>query len=78
MSTASQIVDTVRKSHPDLVLILYISGSGGLLERMTIPRPDVISVDQRVGLRDAIQRIGPDFAVQVWAKLSCAPPLPCT
>ena len=60
-----QIVDTVRKSHPDLVLILYISGSGGLLERMTIPQPDIISVDQRVGLQDAIRRIGPSFAVQV-------------
>ena len=60
-----QIVDSVRKTHPDLVLILYISGSGGLLERMALPRPDVISVDQRVDLQDAIRRIGPDFAVQV-------------
>ena len=60
-----QIVDNVRKSHPDLALILYISGSGGLLERMTIPQPDVISVDQRVDLQDAIRRIGPEFAVQV-------------
>lgn len=60
-----QIVDTVRKSHPDLTLILYISGSGGLLERMTIPKPDVISIDQRVDMRDALRRIGDGFAVQV-------------
>ena len=60
-----QIIDTVRKSHPDLAIILYISGSGGLLERMAIPEPDVISVDQRVGMQDAIRRIGPKFAVQV-------------
>lgn len=60
-----QIIDTVRKSHPDLAIILYISGSGGLLERMAIPKPDVISVDQRVDMQDAIRRIGPDFAVQV-------------
>lgn len=59
-----QIIDTVRKSHPDLAIILYISGSGGLLERMAIPKPDVISVDQRVDMQDAIRRIGPDFAVQ--------------
>lgn len=29
-----QIVDSVKASHPHLPLILYISGSGGLLERM--------------------------------------------
>lgn len=29
-----QIVDSVKATHPDLPLILYISGSGGLLERM--------------------------------------------
>eukprot|EP00891_Asterochloris_glomerata_P003592 jgi/Astpho2/3592/Aster-06889 len=59
-----QIVDSVKQSHPDLPLILYISGSGGLLERMTKCGTDVISVDQSVDLRDAIQRIGPHFAVQ--------------
>ena len=60
-----KIIDSVRKSHPDLTIILYISGSGGLLERMAACRPDVVSVDQRVDMADAIQRIGPDFAVQV-------------
>ena len=60
-----QIVDSVKQSHPDLPLILYISGSGGLLERMTKCGTDIISVDQSVDLRDAIQRIGPNFAVQV-------------
>lgn len=29
-----QIVDSVKATHPDLPLILYISGSGGLMERM--------------------------------------------
>ena len=60
-----QIVDSVKQSHPDLPLILYISGSGGLLERMTKCGTDIISVDQSVDLCDAIQRIGPNFAVQV-------------
>ena len=60
-----KIIDSVRKTHPDLTIILYISGSGGLLERMAACRPDVVSVDQRVDMADAIKRIGPDFAVQV-------------
>ena len=68
----------VRETHPDLTIILYISGSGGLLERMAAAQPDVISIDQRVDMRDAIQRIGPQFAVQVspagtcWCKVSAA------
>ena len=53
------------QTHPNLKLILYISGSGGLLERMAACQPDIMSIDQHVDLRDAIQRIGPDFAVQV-------------
>jgi uroporphyrinogen decarboxylase len=53
------------QTHPDLKIILYISGSGGLLERMTACDPDIMSIDQHVDMRDAIQRIGPKFAVQV-------------
>jgi uroporphyrinogen-III decarboxylase len=53
------------QTHPDLQLILYISGSGGLLERMAACNPDIISIDQAVDMRDAIKRIGPSFAVQV-------------
>lgn len=53
------------QTHPQLKIILYISGSGGLLERMAACKPDIMSIDQHVDMRDAIQRIGPDFAVQV-------------
>ena len=66
-----KIIDSVRGTHPDLAIILYISGSGGLLERMAACKPDVVSVDQRVDMTDAIKRIGPSFAVQV------APPPDC-
>ncbi|KAK9904151.1 hypothetical protein WJX75_005475 [Coccomyxa subellipsoidea] len=59
-----QIIADVRKTHPQLKLILYISGSGGLLERMAACQPDIMSIDQHVDMRDAIARIGPDFAVQ--------------
>jgi uroporphyrinogen decarboxylase len=33
-----RIIDSVKLSHPDLPIILYISGSGGLLERMSACR----------------------------------------
>ena len=58
-------MDSVKQTHPDLPLILYISGSGGLLERMAKCNVEVISIDGSVDMRDAIQRIGPNFAVQV-------------
>ena len=61
----NQIVDSVKQTHPDLPLILYISGSGGLLERMAKCNVEVISVDGSVDMKDAIRRIGPKFAVQV-------------
>ncbi|KAL0032061.1 hypothetical protein WJX77_002995 [Trebouxia sp. C0004] len=60
----NQIVDSVKQTHPDLPLILYISGSGGLLERMAKCNVEVISIDGSVDMRDAIRRIGPNFAVQ--------------
>lgn len=63
----NQIVDSVKQTHPDLPLILYISGSGGLLERMAKCNVEVISVDGSVDMKDAIRRIGPKFAVQVCA-----------
>ena len=63
----NQIVDSVKQTHPDLPLILYISGSGGLLERMAKCNVEVISVDGSVDMKDAIRRIGPKFAVQVYA-----------
>ena len=61
----NQIVDSVKQTHPNLPLILYISGSGGLLERMAKCNVEVISIDGSVDMQDAIRRIGPNFAVQV-------------
>ena len=66
----NQIVDSVKQTHPDLPLILYISGSGGLLERMAKCNVEVISIDGSVDMTDAIRRIGPNFAVQVCTRCS--------
>jgi uroporphyrinogen decarboxylase len=54
----------VKKTHPDLPIILYISGSGGLIERMAGCGPDIISIDQSVDLTDGIRRGGKGFAYQ--------------
>jgi uroporphyrinogen decarboxylase len=59
-----KVIASVRKTHPNLPIILYISGSGGLIERMAASKPDVISIDQSVDMRDAIKRGGTQFAYQ--------------
>ncbi|KAG4995450.1 hypothetical protein JHK86_032277 [Glycine max] len=59
-----QIIDTVKKSHPDLPLILYASGSGGLLERLALTGVDVVSLDWTVDMADGRRRLGPNIAVQ--------------
>eukprot|EP00850_Spirogloea_muscicola_P009908 SM000057S18338 [mRNA] locus=s57:68892:71142:- [translate_table: standard] len=59
-----QIVSSMKSSHPDLPIILYASGSGGLLERMASTGVDVVSIDWTVDMAEARQRIGQDLAVQ--------------
>ncbi|KAK9186736.1 hypothetical protein WN944_018124 [Citrus x changshan-huyou] len=59
-----QIVDTVKQTHPDLSLILYASGSGGLLERLALTGVDVVSLDWTVDMAEGRRRLGPDVAVQ--------------
>ncbi|KAG2446921.1 hypothetical protein HYH02_008077 [Chlamydomonas schloesseri] len=59
-----KVIDSVRKTHPDLPIILYISGSGGLLERMAACSPDIISLDQSVDFTDGVKRCGTNFAFQ--------------
>ena len=64
-----RMVDSVKETHPDLPIILYIAGSGGLLERMALTGVDIVSIDQSHSMKDAIQRIGAvrsdNFGVQV-------------
>lgn len=60
-----RIIDSFRATHPHVPIILYISGGGGLLERMAACGPDCISIDQSVDIVDGIKRIGPGMAVQV-------------
>lgn len=73
-----QIVSAVKETHPDLPLILYASGSGGLLERMATTGVDVISIDGTVDMAEARQRIGTQLAVQVYILFLLTEVLTCS
>ncbi|MBW4649782.1 MAG: uroporphyrinogen decarboxylase [Kastovskya adunca ATA6-11-RM4] len=59
-----RIVRAVKETHPDTPLILYISGSAGVLERMGQSGVDIISVDWTVDMAEARQRLGAEMNVQ--------------
>lgn len=59
-----QVVRQVKATHPDTPLILYISGSAGVLERMGQSGVDIVSVDWTVDMAEARQRLGPQMKVQ--------------
>ncbi len=53
-----KVVQQVKETHPDTPLILYISGSAGVLERMGKSGVDIVSVDWTVDMAEARQRLG--------------------
>ncbi|MBD0334789.1 MAG: uroporphyrinogen decarboxylase, partial [Cyanobacteria bacterium Co-bin13] len=59
-----RVVQQVKAVHPDTPLILYISGSAGVLELMGESGVDIVSVDWTVDMADARRRLGPDIGVQ--------------
>lgn len=59
-----RVVQQVKATHPDTPLILYISGSAGVLELMAESGVDIVSVDWTVDMADARRRLGPDIGVQ--------------
>ncbi|MBD2652202.1 uroporphyrinogen decarboxylase [Synechocystis sp. FACHB-383] len=59
-----KVVKLVKETHPDTPLILYISGSAGILERMGKSGVDIVSVDWTVDMADARQRLGQAMKVQ--------------
>ncbi len=59
-----RVIDQVKQTHPDTPLILYISGSSGLLERIAKTGFDFVSVDWMVDMADARQRLGHNIGVQ--------------
>jgi uroporphyrinogen decarboxylase len=59
-----RVFDQVKQTHPDTPLVMYISGSAGVLERMGQTGADIVSVDWTVDMADARRRLGSDMAVQ--------------
>ncbi|QIZ69412.1 uroporphyrinogen decarboxylase [Oxynema aestuarii] len=59
-----RVIEQVKATHPDTPLILYISGSAGILERMGQSGVDIVSVDWTVDMADARKRLGPEIGVQ--------------
>ena len=59
-----QVVQQVKATHPQTPLILYISGSAGVLERMGQSGVDIVSVDWTVDMADARRRLGAQMKVQ--------------
>jgi uroporphyrinogen decarboxylase len=58
------VFEKVKQTHPDTPLILLVTGSAGVLERMTTSGADIISVDWTVDMADARQRLGKTMKVQ--------------
>ncbi|XP_020589296.1 uroporphyrinogen decarboxylase 1, chloroplastic isoform X2 [Phalaenopsis equestris] len=59
-----KVVSAVRKECPQVPLVLYINGNGGLLERMIGTGVDVIGLDWTVDMADGRRRLGNKVAVQ--------------
>jgi uroporphyrinogen decarboxylase len=59
-----RVIQQVKQTHPDTPLILYISGSASVLERMGKSGVDIVSVDWTVDMAEARQRLGSHIGVQ--------------
>lgn len=59
-----KVFAAVKQTHPDTPLILLVSGSAGVLERMGKSGADIVSVDWTVDMADARQRLGKTMKVQ--------------
>jgi uroporphyrinogen decarboxylase len=59
-----RVIDQVKATHPDTPLILYISGSAGVLERMGRTGIDIISLDWTVDMADGCARLPAHLGVQ--------------
>lgn len=60
----TQMVKSVKAEYPQVPLMLYANGSGGLLERLKATGVDVVGVDWTVDMADARKRLGNDVTLQ--------------
>ena len=59
-----RVFQQIKQTHPDTPLILLVSGSAGVLERMAVSGADIVTVDWAVDMADARARLGQDMKVQ--------------
>ncbi len=59
-----RVFKQIKQVHPDTPLILLVSGSAGVLERMAASGADIVTVDWAVDMADARARLGQDMKVQ--------------
>ena len=59
-----KVVEIVKNKHPQTPLILYISGSAGVLERMAETGVDIVSLDWTVDMADGCKRLPEGIGVQ--------------
>jgi uroporphyrinogen decarboxylase len=59
-----RVFQQIKQTHPDTPLILLVSGSAGVLERMAQSGADIVTVDWAVDMADARARLGKHVKVQ--------------
>ncbi|MBD2410111.1 uroporphyrinogen decarboxylase [Nostoc calcicola FACHB-389] len=59
-----RVFQQIKQTHPDTPLILLVSGSAGVLERMGKSGADIVTVDWAVDMADARARLGKQIKVQ--------------
>ncbi|BAZ88543.1 uroporphyrinogen decarboxylase [Raphidiopsis curvata NIES-932] len=59
-----KVFELVKRTHPDTPLILLVTGSAGLLERMATSGADILTIDWTVDMADARRRLGNNVKVQ--------------
>mgnify|MGYP001183968874 CR=1 FL=1 len=59
-----KVINSVKQEYPETPIILYISGSAGVLERMAKTGVDIISVDWTVDIEDGCKRIPYSIGIQ--------------
>tara|TARA_Y100001978_G_scaffold201257_1_gene219208 strand:- start:532 stop:1572 length:1041 start_codon:yes stop_codon:yes gene_type:complete len=59
-----KVVDIVKDEYPNTPIILYISGSAGLIERMARTGVDIISLDWTVDIKEASERLPKNIGIQ--------------
>ncbi|MEY3256171.1 MAG: hypothetical protein RLZZ29_1306 [Cyanobacteriota bacterium] len=59
-----KVFELVKRTHPQTPLILLVTGSAGLLERMATSGADILTIDWTVDMADARRRLGNNVKVQ--------------